>query len=199
MVNTNFYSNAKIYKIVDNTNDNIYIGSTCKKLCQRLAQHRQQYKRYLNGNYRYFTSFKILENNNYDIILLEKCENITDKEGLRARERYYIETLDCVNKNIPNRTINEWYNENKDKLIEKQKLYYHENKDKISEYEKQRYIKNKKKILEQKKQYYNDNKQKIREQYKIKTHCDLCNCDITKTNLATHNKSKKHQNNINKD
>ena len=55
MVNTDFYSNAKIYKIVDNTN-NIYIGSTCKKLCQRLAQHRANYKQYLEG---FTTSFKI--------------------------------------------------------------------------------------------------------------------------------------------
>ena len=80
MVNTEFYSNAKIYKIVDNTNGNIYIGSTCKKLCQRIAQHRTDYKNFLNGTNHYITSFKILENGDYDIILLEQCENITNKE-----------------------------------------------------------------------------------------------------------------------
>ena len=142
MVNTDFYSNAKIYKIVDNTNNNIYIGSTCKKLCQRLAQHRCDYKRYLEGKSHFISSFKILENNDYDIILLEKCENITDKEGLRARERHYIETLECVNKRIEGRTINEWYNDNKDKISENKKVYYNENKDKI-------------------KKYYNDNKNEI--------------------------------------
>jgi hypothetical protein len=77
MVKLDFYQNAKIYKIVDNTNDNIYIGSTCKKLCQRLAQHRSNYKQYLNDKFSYITSFKILKNDDYDIVLIEEfpCEN----------------------------------------------------------------------------------------------------------------------------
>ena len=47
-MNTN-YQNAKIYKIVDNTLDNIYIGSTCKTLEQRLKSHEQDYKKFKAG------------------------------------------------------------------------------------------------------------------------------------------------------
>jgi hypothetical protein len=109
MVNTEFYKNAKIYKIVDNTNGNIYVGSTCKKLCQRIALHRASYKNYLNGKYNFVTSFKIIENGDYDIILLEEVKDCENKEQLNARERFYIESLDCVNKTIPGRTKKEYY------------------------------------------------------------------------------------------
>ena len=115
------YENSKIYKIVDNTNDNIYIGSTTKLLCQRLAGHRTNYELYKNKGLKYITSFKILENGDYDIVLLLNYP-CNSKEELHAKERYYIETLSCVNKNIPGRSIKE-----------RMKLYYADNKEEISE------------------------------------------------------------------
>ena len=80
------YQDGKIYKIVDNTNGNVYIGSTCKKLSSRLADHRASYKQYLNEKVRFITSFNVIKNGNYDIVLIEKwpCE---DKEELHKRER----------------------------------------------------------------------------------------------------------------
>ncbi len=64
---------AKIYKIVDNTKGNILIGSTCKPyLSSRLAQHRTDYKYYLNGVINYIASFEILKNEDYDIYFIRK-------------------------------------------------------------------------------------------------------------------------------
>jgi hypothetical protein len=179
MSNLSFYENGKIYKIVDNTSDNIYIGSTCKRLCQRMAQHRSNYKAYLSGKYHNVSSFDILKNNSYDIILIESypCNN---KEELRKRERYYIESMNCCNKNIPMRTQveyredniehlkqykKEYQNENKEKLLEYQKEYQKENKEKILEYQKgyqkEYYESNKVNI----KKYRNNNKDKIKDYY----------------------------------
>ena len=51
------YSQGKIYKIVDNTTDNIYIGSTCQKyIRKRLSEHVYDYKGYLIGERNYRTS-----------------------------------------------------------------------------------------------------------------------------------------------
>ena len=36
-----FYFRSKVYRLVDNTNGNQYIGSTFKALSARLAQHRE--------------------------------------------------------------------------------------------------------------------------------------------------------------
>ena len=99
------YQNSKIYKIVDNTNNNIYIGSTTKPLLsQRLAQHCYSYKSWIKGYGRKFTSYDIIVNGNYDIVLLElyPCNS---KDELYAREKYYIQNNNCVNKNNPLSTV----------------------------------------------------------------------------------------------
>ena len=115
--------NAKIYKIVDNTNNNVYIGSTCCSLKKRLSVHKSNYKRFLKGLCNNVRSFNILKNNDYKIELLEDCE-IKTKEELLARERFFIENNDCLNNNIPGRTDKEYK--------QYQKEYYNDNKDKIN-------------------------------------------------------------------
>ena len=92
------YKNGKIYKIVCNTTGLQYIGSTCNPyLSTRLAQHRAVYKRYLqNKKNNFISSFEVLKNENYEIILIENCPCET-KDQLHARERFHIENNDCVN------------------------------------------------------------------------------------------------------
>ena len=160
------YELGKIYKIVCNETGLIYIGSTAQKyISTRLEGHKRSFKQYLNGKYRYVTSFKIIEGGNFDIILLEN-HSCKDKYELKARERHYIETMECVNKVIPNRTIKEYYLDNKETLNETTKLYYKDNKETIQEQNKQYYKKNRDKRIEQVKQYYSTNKESIKEQNK---------------------------------
>ena len=101
-MDNNKYQLAKIYKIIDNTNGNKYIGSTYEKtLAHRLAKHIGYYKNWLKGgNANYMTSFDILKNADYNIILIElyPCNS---KDELLARERHHIDTVECVNKNKP--------------------------------------------------------------------------------------------------
>ncbi len=95
------YELGKIYKIIDNTNGNVYVGSTCEPtLAKRLAKHRDNYKSHCKGtSIHYITAFDIIANNNYDIVLLESypCQS---KDELFKRERHYIETTECINKYI---------------------------------------------------------------------------------------------------
>lgn len=117
----------KIYKIVDNTNGNIYIGITKKKyLCKRISGHRTDYKR---G--KLCSSREIIKNGDYRVELIEETEDET-------RERYWIENTDCINKQIPNRTrkeySKEYYENNKDIIIEKKKEYSKEHYQNNKEY-----------------------------------------------------------------
>ena len=97
------YTNSKIYKLVDNTNGSIYIGSTTKKLIhRRKVEHARDYRRFLQGHYNYTTSFQIIENGDYDIHLIESCPCST-KEELSARERFHIENNRCVNRYVSGR------------------------------------------------------------------------------------------------
>ena len=121
----NRYNNGRIYKIIDNTTGLQYIGSTClPTLAKRLSQHRGKYKAYLNGKANHVSSFDIMKNNDYCIILIEdySCET---KEQLLMRERYHIENNICVNKRIPSRTAEEICEYHRKTNI----IYYNTNKE----------------------------------------------------------------------
>ena len=119
------YKNGKIYKIVSDLTDKIYIGSTCQPLCKRISKHRNNFKSFKEGKYGLNTSFEIIKLGNYFIVLIEnvECDN---KEQLFARERYYIELHkdNCVNKYIPTRSIKEWTDDNKADRKKYQEKYY---------------------------------------------------------------------------
>lgn len=131
------YQNAKIYRLVCNRTGLQYIGSTTAKLCVRLSQHRTLRKADSSG-----TSKMVLEHDDYDIVLIEDfpCDR---KEQLLARERWYIENYQCVNKQIPLQTQPEWYNANRERLIKTQMLWNESNKDKCRQYQKKYYEKTK--------------------------------------------------------
>ena len=91
------YQLGKIYKIISDQTEKIYIGSTTKKyLSDRMSQHRWDYKIGKNKS-----SKKIIRYDDAKIILIEKypCGSI---EELHAREQYWInENKDiCVNKYV---------------------------------------------------------------------------------------------------
>ena len=180
------FDKAKIYKIVDNTNNNIYIGSTCKSLNTRLSEHKSDYKRFLKGIYNNVTSFDILKNNDYQIELLEDC-NIKTKQELIARERYDIENNECTNKGIPGRTRKEYYIDNRDKIIEKTKEYYNENKEKI----KQKFKVYREANKDKNKTYREANKNKLQQKFDCQ-----CGGQYTFANKSVHQKSQKHQNHL---
>lgn len=93
------YKKGKIYKIICNTTQDVYIGSTCKTLTEILDIHKRSYISYMNGkNTDYLTSFKIIDKNNYSIELIENYE-CNSKNELSSRVRYFTDQIKCVNKN----------------------------------------------------------------------------------------------------
>jgi hypothetical protein len=136
---------GKIYKIVSDNTDMIYIGSTSSTLHKRLILHRSGYKGYkafVNNKYDYITSYEIMKHDDAKIILLEEIK-YTDIMELKKREKYYIEINNTVNRNIPSRTRKElsiiYYRRNKELLKQKQKIFYESNKIKIRELYKKKY------------------------------------------------------------
>jgi len=138
------YKNSKIYRIVCNETGLCYVGSTTSTLTKRLSRHKSNYKLFLNGTYSNLASFPIIEKGNYDIVLIEEypCEN---KQQLHARERYYIETMECINKRIPNRPkqeyMKEFYTNNRDKILEQQQNKREENREEYNRKKREEYKK----------------------------------------------------------
>ena len=115
------YQRGKIYKIQCHKTGKQYIGSTtCRLLCQRLASHCESYLKHSTGTERrgsYTTSFEILKGGDYSISLLQSYP-CSCKDELLQRERHYIERMDCVNRNVPGRTKQEY---KRDKCAETRK------------------------------------------------------------------------------
>jgi hypothetical protein len=81
---------VKIY-CVEDINDLKYVGSTKRNLRVRINEHRSEKKNKPNKN---TSSYQL--NLEYCIIyLLEECS----EEDRNEREQYWIDNLDCVNKN----------------------------------------------------------------------------------------------------
>jgi hypothetical protein len=169
MTEINKYQNGKIYKIVCNKTNLVYIGSTTQKyLSDRLKGHRIANKR----NKGLTTANQILENGDFYIELVElfPCNS---KDELLVRERYYFDIIECVNKQRPKRTLKEiedtnkeYYEKNKDVILVKQKIYVENNKEHIKEQTKKYREEHKQQLKEQNQKYQNENKEKIKEQRK---------------------------------
>ena len=186
------YANGKIYCIRSYQTNDIYIGSTCQPLSRRMTDHRNDYKRYTEGNRKNsITSFDILKYGDAYIELIE-LYHCNQKCELLKREGEIIRDRKCVNKVVPGRTGKQYYQDNKDgiKQYYKQycKQYYQNNKNKIKQKKNQYYHDNK----QYWKQYYQNNKDKIEQKYKQKITCE-CGSVIRKRNKLLHLKTKKHK------
>jgi hypothetical protein len=220
------YQLGKIYRIVCNTTGLTYVGSTCEPtLARRLQYHKAHYNTFLKGGRKNITSFDVLKNANYEIILIELCP-CDSKDELYKRERFYIETMECVNIRIPSRNTNEINKEitkqkreikkeikeaqiifkkevkaqqrevNKEESKQKAKAYRESNKEVIAQRQKQ-YYENKKEGLKQNvRDYYEINKETILQKGKAYRETNKKQISQRKKEYYKDYKERKQQNNI---
>ena len=115
-----------IYVLRTNQTDGIYYGSTTQRLlCQRLAGHKNDYKRTITGKInRNNSAFDILK---YDVAYIELIEEFeyNNIQELKAREKHYIRNNACVNKYIPLRTTKEWKEDNREHYLKQKQSTQH--------------------------------------------------------------------------
>ena len=178
------YQEGKIYKIYNTINDDIYVGSTTQKLCERMREHRSSSNDKYKKHYPIYKEFSEHGVENFFIELIEKCP-CNDKDELRRTEGKYIRGLKpSLNMLIAGRGPKERYVDNKEMF----KQYYNDNKEHALQKAKDRYEKNKEQVLEHRKQYKEHNKEYIREEIT----CE-CGCTVTREHLPRHKRSAKQQ------
>ena len=160
------YQNTIIYKIVCNDLNvkDLYVGHTTD-FKRRKSQHKRRCNNENDTHYN-LKIYKIMrENGGWDNWIMVEIEKYTcnDSKEATSRERLWFETLQAkMNSIYPQRTIEEYRQENKEKIKE----YYINNKDKILIRAKQNYENNKDHKIEYQKQYSMDNQIKIKEKGK---------------------------------
>jgi hypothetical protein len=168
------YSQTIIYKICckDVNIKELYVGHTIN-----FTQRKNQHKTACNTETCDRIVYNFIRNNggwdNWNMIQIEEY-NCTSKREAEMRERYWIETLQArLNCIIPITTKEEkiiqqkdWYEENKESILEKVKQQYEENKEVKLEYQKEYVIKHKEQIKDYQDEYREKNKEKLAEQKK---------------------------------
>lgn len=175
---------CKIYKIVNDINDKVYVGSTCLSLEKRFETHKNIMNNKTVRNRALYQEMRQLGSKHFHIELIEEVCPCNSKSELRSREGYWIRKLDAhingYNKQIADRTNKQWKAENRSQI-----LSYHKN------YNKQYYLQNKNKLLEKYRHYRHLNRNKILEYNKKKFIC-ICGSQISRINKARHLRSKRH-------
>ena len=174
----NRYRNGKIYKM--EIDDLVYYGSTTQALAKRKSKHKSGFNFWKDNDERpYLSSYELFKLGDPTIILVEKYP-CNSKEELFARESYYIKNNDCINKKMPNRNKGEYYEENKDIILQRVKKYYNDNK---------------KDIIEKQKKYYHENKENVLVRMRKTMECK-CGMVITRSHIRRHENSQFHINKI---
>jgi len=167
------YQEGKIYKLTCKETTKVYIGSTVMKMCQRISKHLDK-----SNN---CVSKQIIERGNYEFELIENYPCNTARE-LHAREQYWID--------------------NTENTINKQRQYESEEAFKIhrKEYQKKlgeayRNGDKREEYLNKKKKYALNNKAVISEKQSEVIQCECGGC-YRRNHKARHCRSRKHLDNL---
>lgn len=213
------YSKAKIYKLVNDVDDYIYVGSCCSDLAKRLYQHKQDsHKTPSRRVYKHILDIGGVEH--MRIILVEKCaDNVNSNDELCKREQYFLDKYikeigreKCLNTvaahgGVPfsgeNATYEEYLERKKEyrkvnaEVIQKKKKIYNDNhKAHQQEVDKKWYGENKEACAVKWQDYKEKKGDQIRERQRIHNNsryiCHVCHKDLSLGNRSAHDKTVDH-------
>ena len=178
---TNKYQSGKIYKVIDNSYTQCYIGSTTEGLSLRMTRHRDDYRKWKNGNRERVCSIASLfdefgvENCKIELVEDFPCEN---REQLRKREGYHIQNTECINKNIAGRTLKEWKQDHKEAQAEYNASYRQEHREKV---------------LQGMREWRQKNIERKRAYERERVTCTICSVTFVRSHRPAHNRTAKHK------
>ncbi len=169
------YSKGKIYKITNDYNTEVYVGSTCSTLIKRFSNHKKDSNKDRMKTVKLYILINEIGHDRFRIELIEDypCE---DKYQLRQREGHFIREIGTLNMMIAGRTQIQYGKENRETLNMKSREYRENNKELINE---------------NKKVFRKEHKEEIKEYKKTPIICE-CGAHSQKGLLWRHKKTKKH-------
>ena len=194
------YSQAKIYKITNDFNNDIWVGTTCDTIVKKFSVHKAQAIR----KYRKDCIIqKLIKEYGFDRFRIQLIEDYPceDLYQLRQRQGYYIRELKAINKYADGK---DYYEKNKEHMNEQKKEYDQrpEVKEQRKEYLKQ--YRQKPEVKESKREYQRtpqrkeykknyDQKQEVKDKKSEILVCE-CGCSLRRDTISRHKKTKIHLN-----
>ena len=157
---------AVVYNIscLDESVKECYIGSTID-FKNRMWGHKHSCNNENSHNYNQPLYQFIRENGGWGAWKMTIIDSLTtiDKNVIEKCERKYVEEQEFrLNKELPSRTPKEYYEDNREKLLEQKRQYRQDHKEESKQY----YQDHKESALEYQKQYRQDHKEKASEHQK---------------------------------
>jgi len=88
---------SRVYKIINDVDELVYIGSTTQILSKRMVKHRDNAKR--GQENKIYIHMRLIGIEHFKIFLVREYKNIS-KERLKYKEDKYIKKFDTVNKGL---------------------------------------------------------------------------------------------------
>ena len=182
------YSKAKIYKILNDVDDDIYIGATCQSLSQRMAEHRQNTGRKQTKEWKFYQKMRDLGVEHFYIELVKEapCET---REQLRAIEGEYIRELGTLNTKIAGRNKKQYDQENKHKKAEYDRKRRERMGEEINEKRREKYWEDVENSREIRRQQYQENPDKVLNYQKRRVNCKICGKELSQGFMYEHLKT----------
>ena len=97
---------SRIYKIINDVDELIYIGSTTCELSKRMSEHRRNSKR--GGPSKLYDHMRSNGVEHYKILLIKEYTDIS-KERLHNREEKYIKRYDSIKNGLNTNSMGGYY------------------------------------------------------------------------------------------
>ena len=167
------FTKGKIYKITNDFNDEVYVGSTCNSIVKRMSSHKSDHTREIKDN---VPLYKLMNEIGFERFRIQLIEDFpcSDKYELRQREGFYIRQMGTLNMKVAGRTKqSEDYKElkkeydkkyqeaNKEHLREIHNNYCQRNKEELKQYKSNWFQQNKERLTEQRKALSDEKKQEL--------------------------------------
>jgi hypothetical protein len=100
------FQKAKIYKITNDFNNDVYIGSTCDELTKRFSLHKSEHNHH---NCKHRPLYKLMNEIGFNRFRIQLLENYpcSDKYEMRQKEGEYIRKFGTLNIHIAVGIINQ--------------------------------------------------------------------------------------------
>ena len=205
------YSTACIYQICckDVEIKDVYVGSTTN-LIERRRGHKvactnESDKGHNLPVYRFIRDYGGWDN--WEVIKVQDADCACREDLLKIERSMMVQLGATLNKQVPGRSVKEYYEAhkaeiseqkknyyeaNKTEILEKKKLYREANRTEITEQRKNYYQAHKTEIAEKVKEYREAHKSEIAEKTREKVTC-ICGSVVGQYSMKRHCRSKKHQ------
>jgi hypothetical protein len=195
---------CKVYRVINDVDDLVYVGSTANMLAKRWGSHKAAAKK-LTKTGKLQVHIRELGVRHFRIVLLHEFE-ARNMEHQRQVEQEYIVQLDSLKNGLngvrahqtPEQRAGDrkeydrrYIAGHKDVLAERDRRYYENNKDAIVERQRRYQAEHKDAIAEKRRQYNDEHKDAIAVRRNEKIDC-FCGAKVARGGIRAHQRSAKH-------